>query len=253
MRGIVLLGWRIFQRDFKTRYRRAYFGALWMLAPTAVLTVVALFIYARLDSAPSAGLIPAALWLISGLVLWGLFSDGLILPIQICRRLRSVLRRVPVSPGAIFIASATAVLLNFALRGALVVVLMLAYRQWPGTGGWSLIPVILGLSTVGLGIGMILAPFSMLYTDIRYSMPLIQSALLLATPILYSIPSDGVIAWINEINPLTIIFGTVRESIFGDQSVEAIVAWTVMLLGLGLAVASGPIFRRSLSRAVSCI
>jgi ABC-type polysaccharide/polyol phosphate export permease len=81
-------------------------------------------------------------------------------------------------------------------------------------------------------------PLSLALLDVRYGMPFVQYALLLATPIFYTAPSAGPVAWLNQSNPFSHLVLPARDALTGaSPEAGALVAPLILsscLLALGL-------------------
>ena len=212
----LFLGWQIFLRDFKVRYRRAVLGFFWAVAPVIAISVMAVIIARQFNIADTA--VPYPLVVVTGLVVWGVFADGLSLPQQMCRRSRTFLRRSPIPYGAILVACGCYMVLNLALKSMLVAGLMVYYAVAPGSPAGLTVPALAVLGLAGLTIGAFLAPISLVYLDIRYGLPFIQLLLLLSTPVFYPMPDMGLLHDINGANPLTYLILVARDSLLAGTS-----------------------------------
>jgi len=120
------------------------------------------------------------------------------------------------------------------------------------TVGWGLLwlPVAVLLQTVLLvGLGLLVAPLCVLWSDLERTTRLILRALFYATPIIYGVNDlPGVFPQLAALNPLSGIFTLYRVGFFPDQwdtlTVVSGAVLSLLVLGLGILV-----FRR-LERAV---
>ena len=146
--------------------------------------------------------------------------------------------RIVLSKGIEFLCSLPVLVLFAVLNGATV--------------GWGLLwfPVAVLLQTMLLvGLGLIVAPLCVLYSDLERTTKLILRALFYASPIIYGVTDlPGVFVDLAAFNPLAGIFTLYRAGFFPDQwDTLSVVVGAVMSL---LFLALGVLVFRSLERAV---
>lgn len=246
----VYLGWQFFLRDFRLRYRRAYLGFIWSLAPLVTLgaALVAVGTHGRLPGED----VPYATRIFFGLVYFQVFFDGVLLPQQMARRSRSLLSSTPIPYGALSVAAAVYALTNYLMRLPLLV--MIAVCQGASIHPEVALAMLVSFPLLllsGLSLGQALTAPSLLLHDIRYSMPLVQSVLFLLTPILYTMPASGYLGLANRINPLTHLIGSAVDwSLAGSTPHTGPVAWSALPI-LIVAILSSRFFTGSM-KAVTC-
>ena len=146
--------------------------------------------------------------------------------------------RIVLSKGIEFVFSLP-VLVAFAVFGGAAV-------------GWNLLffPLAVLLQAVLLvGIGLLIAPLCVLYTDLERTTTLILRALFYASPVIYGVRDlPGVFSQIAAFNPLSGIFSLYRVGFFPDQwHTPSILIGTVMSIGILII---GIITFRSLERPI---
>ena len=205
------LSWQIFLRDFRARYRRAYFAPFWILAPMLVMSASAALIARELAPSLLAGPAPYPVLVVAGLLFWGVFSDSVTGPQQMCRRSRTYLRRAPIEPGAILIASTCYVVMNLLVRVPVLVGLMIWFGFAPPPQALLAPLFLVSLGMLGLGLGAMLAPLSLVYLDIRYGLPFVLMVALLLTPVFYPVPETGTLRTLAEFNPIAHLLVCARD------------------------------------------
>ena len=63
----------------------------------------------------------------------------------------------------------------------------------------------------GMVVGILLTPISILYGDVQHALPMILQPLFYLTPIVYSVPKDGIMARLATINPISPLIMFTRE------------------------------------------
>jgi lipopolysaccharide transport system permease protein len=116
-------------------------------------------------------------------------------------------------------------MVDFAVAGAMMTVLMFIYRVVPGWG-LLLLPVwIAFLLALGVGVGLWTASLTVSYRDVAYVLPVAMSIIIYASPVAYSlslVPAN-LRVWFN-INPLASLLVAFRWSLLG----RGVVDWPVL-------------------------
>lgn len=218
MKSFLLAAWSFVKYDYRVRFGRTLFGMLWLLVPLFALVGFAM-VFGR-----DAGLYEHGdshryfVQLVAGLILWQLFADTWLEPMRLGRRANSVLRAVPFDQRVLLVAGTLSALVALAIKLPVLIAAMLWY-QVPASPAWLLLPV--GLAAIlaaGIALACVTLPVSLTLLDVRYAMPFVQYVLLLATPIFYALPREGLVAYVNRSNPLTYLVPPVRDLLTGSGS-----------------------------------
>lgn len=247
MERSALLGWHIFRREVKVRYRRAFLGFFWAVASVVALGASITYVGTELGLSPEASHVPYPLFVIGSLIIWNAFSTGVSSPQQIARRLRTILRRTPFEREAILVASLLFVAFDFVLRLPILIAVFAYYGVVPPpTVALALLVGIPTVALAGLAVGAMLAPISLVTTDVRYALPFVQGALILATPVFYTSSRNGILAVINRLNPLTYLITTSRSWLLGGGWEPQVVPFLAAAGGaIGLSCFAIFYYRRS--------
>ena len=252
LRQIFTLGWQIFLRDYHSRYRRALLAIVWILSPLAAITGTASLVAGSLGLKSQPGEAPYALFAATGLVLWGLFSDTVTGPQQMCRRCRGFLRRAPFPPEAILVANLCYVLMNFCIKAVpLAVMFALCHVPLQLQAGLAVI-FALALLATGTAIGALIAPLSMIYNDVRHGIGMVVGGLLLATPVLYHVPASGLRHDLSLFNPLAWLLTPARDLLLtGNTAVLADGVLVAIILPLVLLPLALVYFRAAIKLGIT--
>jgi len=185
-RGLV---WAFAQRDFRTRYRTSAIGWAWsLLQPLANLAVFAVvFSLVFRAKAPELGNDSRsiyALYLFTGLVVWGLFAALLNLSMTSLRESGALLRKVAFPAWAPVLGAGVVQLIQVGLESVVLLVWFLIV----GNVGWTWLYapfIIAGVALFAQGVGLVLATLNARFGDVEYIVAVILSALYFLTPILY--------------------------------------------------------------------
>jgi homopolymeric O-antigen transport system permease protein len=237
---VFFLAWR----DVKVRYRQTVLGALWaVLQPVITMLIFSVFL-GRLAKVPSDK-VPYPIFAYTALVPWTLFATGLSQASNSLVNGANLLRKVYFPRLVMPIASVLVGVVDFLLAFAVLIVMMLLYGFVP-TSASLLIPALFLLTiTTSLGAGLWLAAFNVRFRDVRYVIPFLIEAWLLATPIAYpsSLLSDS---WrrVYAVNPMVGVVEGFRWALLGTQTAPGSMILVSSIASSLLLVSGLLVFRR---------
>ena len=212
VRNFLKLGYLIFMRDFMTRYRLTYFGFFWIFVKPILSALPLILVGKQFNlGGQEQGKIPYEVFAFVGFILWQIFWDSVVIPQWLIRRQRSLLSGLPVPREIVLMGSCFYIFLNLFFSMVTMLIMMVLYRV-----PFSL-TMLLALTSLpllvfsGLAIGVYLAPLTLIFLDLRYSLPILSGAILWTVPIIYAAPGEGPIGIINKFNPLTYLIGVPRS------------------------------------------
>jgi lipopolysaccharide transport system permease protein len=214
LRHSVEPAWQLFRRNLQGRYRRAWLGYTWLLLPTVGTTGVWLYVQSRqiIEVAPTD--LPYPVYVLAGTILWQLFVDALNAPLQHLTAGKQLITRSTVPHEALVLAGAFEVLLNCAVRLVALMVVLLAFRTPVGLSILFVPAGIGSLLLLGLGLGLLAAPWGLLYDDVSRLLSFVTGFWFFLTPIVYRAPAAGLLA----LNPVTPLLETSRAWLTGGQA-----------------------------------
>lgn len=213
-REAVSLSGRLFVWTIGAKYRKSFLGYFWMLAP-------ALFITGGVTLASRAGVInpgetalPYPLFVFFGTLLWLVFAEAVDVGHQSFDGARSFLTRVRFPREAIILAQFYEALITTSIR-LLLAMLLLGFHGIDSRALW-LVPFCFGGALLlGLGIGTVLMPFTLLFEDLRNTIKLVLGYGLFITPAMYMPQGDGFFATVVRWNPVSPLMYAAREGAAG--------------------------------------
>lgn len=213
------LGWRLFSRDTKAEYRQSYIGIFWAIVPPIITTILWVFLNkSSLVNISDTG-VPYPAFVLTSTLLWTIFVKSLNMPIGELRKYLSLLAKIKFPDEAMIISGILKIYFAVLIRLGLF---FLALLLFPIPLSWTILFVPIGLITLtllGVTIGLFLAPIGMLYTDIGRIIQLMVPFWMLATPVVYPEPKEGLATIVNEYNPVTPVLSITRDLlIYGDAS-----------------------------------
>lgn len=172
-------------RDIKVRYAQTTLGAVWaILQPLTMMAIFAL-VFGRFAHLPS-GNVPYTLFTLAALVPWNFFASGMAAAAQSLVRSEQLVSKVYFPRMLLPIGAAGSFLLDLAIAGALLIVIMPLYGMYPGLRALWLLPIILIPIACTFAVGVFLAAVNVRYRDVAYVVPFLVQIWLFASPVAYS-------------------------------------------------------------------
>ena len=209
-------------RDVKVKYKQAALGIAWAILQPLVMMVMFTIIFSKALKVPSDG-IPYPVFAISGLLIWNIFSNGLLNSANSMVTNANIIKKIYFPRLIIPMSAILTALVDFFFALIIYAVVLIYYHQ-----GISFIKLFLYLPLSILitvittfGLGTFLAALNVKFRDFQYLLPFMIQFLLFANPVLYSAKSFTN-PWINAImkaNPIASAIQLCR-SIFTGQQVD---------------------------------
>lgn len=208
------LSWRLFLRNLNARYRQTLLGCLWAFLPPVITTLVFVHLHHAGYFSVGGMQVPYVVFVLAGLVLWQVFTDAVNAPLRLVQQSFAMLSKVNFPREALILAGLGEVLFGFFIRALLLAVVMI----WYGVPtGWGIVGVVVGvlfLAAMGLTLGLLLTPISLLFHDIGQGLPYVLNLWMFLTPVLYPAPQAGMAYWPMVVNPVAPILDTTRAWLF---------------------------------------
>lgn len=207
------LAYRLVVRDVKANYSKSILGIFWDLADQLVLGCI--FYVLMRNRVIMAGEmdVPYTVFVIYGLMLYSTFCQSLLMSIDLVKNSKGLLNQMRVPPEALVESVFLRVLFDSVFR--IAAMLMFSLLLWPSAESRGLhafsLPGFLEFLAIyplfilcGMSVGLFLAPFNVVFSDVGRSAKLVLTPLRYITPVLWPIPATGfVFSIIDRINPLT--------------------------------------------------
>lgn len=174
-------------RDVKLRYKQTVLGFLWAVLQPLVMMAILTFFFGRALKEPPQN-IPYPLYVLSGLVIWNLFSMGLTGAAQSMVNNALIVNKIYFPRLVIPVAAILVSLFDFVIAFTLLIVMILWYGQHVDLNAliyWPLAVITAIIATMGLGCW--LSALNVKYRDIRYVIPFMVQILFFLTPVIYPI------------------------------------------------------------------
>jgi len=206
------LSWRLFTHTVGAKYRKSFLGYFWMVAPAIFITLgVTLANRAGILSAGKT-LLPYPLFVLLGTLLWQVFAEAVDVAHRAFDGARSYITRVYFSRSAIILVQFYESLVTTLVRCTLVLLLLELFHGLELYGICLIILCFIGSLLLGLGIGAILMPFTLLFADLHNTIKLVLNYGLFLTPAMYEPKGDSFFATVIRCNPVSPLMQSAREA-----------------------------------------
>jgi lipopolysaccharide transport system permease protein len=208
------LGYRLFLRDFRARYRQSLLGALWVvIVPLFTVGIFIAINRAGVFRSGDTG-VPYPVFALFGVTVWSLFS-GLTSSISgVVGSTGGLITKINFPRIALVYPPVLISFVDFGVRFLLLFVIMITGRVALPAGALlfplSLLPLIL----LSIGIGMALSIVGALFRDIANFVAMFLTLAMLLTPVVYTMPTGGFLLRVNLYNPLYYLIDVPRTLLF---------------------------------------
>jgi lipopolysaccharide transport system permease protein len=207
------LAWRLFVRDISAQYRQSFFGVLWAFIPPIATSAIFIFLQTRNIINFGETDIPYPVYVLISTILWQVFTESLNAPLKAVTTAKPMLVKINFPREALILSSIGTVLFNLLIKLALIIIIFFAFKLTPTWGLLLAIYPVVMLLFLGIGIGLLITPIGMLYTDIATSLPLATQLLFFVTPVVYPPPTTFPFSLLSVINPISPFLIAARDLI----------------------------------------
>ncbi|EWT01135.1 sugar ABC transporter [Intrasporangium oryzae NRRL B-24470] len=241
------------RRDLRVRYARSWLGYLWTIIDPLSMALIYFVVFALIFKRPDAGYHPYFLFLVIGLLVWQWFNASINETSRALLAEAKLVRSTNLPRELWVIRVVLAKGLEFLLSLPVLVVIALIYMITGTTHlNWRLImfPFAIVLQAfLQLGIGMLLAPTTVLADDTIRVVRIFLRMLFYATPIIYALNLvNGWAAHLFWLNPLSGIMEMYRAGFFPESVARGPIV-TSIIISVGFFIWGAYTFAR-LERAV---
>ena len=241
------------RKELKVKYKNSALGFFWSMLNPALYLVV---FYAVFQLVLKNGIPFFAIYLLSGLLVWNLFSTALNGATVSVVTNAAIVKKVSFPREILAMASIGASLVHFVLQGVVLLFALVLFRYSPSPTFLPLVPVaLLALLLVACAFGIFLAAANVYARDTQHLLELVLLAWFWTTPIVYQyrLVADRLQenAWLYRLNPITPIVLTFQRAVYnkveplaGDGTAIAVlpadagVWWYLSQLGFVIVAAS---------------
>lgn len=221
-------------RDVKVKYKQAALGILWAILQPLVMMITFTLIFSKALKVSSDG-IPYPVFALSGLLIWNIFSNGLMNSANSMVTNSNVIKKIYFPRLIIPMSAVLTALVDFLFALIIFAAILIYYHQ-----GFDILKLMVYLPLgilitviTTFGLGTFLAALNVKYRDFQYIIPFLIQFLLFVNPVLYS-TKVFTNHWINLImkaNPIASAIELFRSAFTGQP-----VDWNTILSGCGIAL-----------------
>lgn len=205
--------------DFKLRYQASVLGYLWTLLRPLALFSILYVVFVRLLKI-GAEIPYNAIYLLFGIVLWGLFAEVTNQGLASLVGRADLLRKIKFPRYVVVVAIVASALISFALSMVVIVVFMLIARVPVRLDILWLPLLFLELVAFSLAFAFLLSALYVRYRDMSYIWEVALQAAFYAAPIIYPLSMlPARFAKLLMLNPMAQIIQDARYCLITDQTV----------------------------------
>ena len=226
-------------RDVKVRYKQTVLGLAWVVLQPLLAAAIFTIVFGRLAGLQGDGL-PYAVFVYSGVILWGYFSGALNSVAQSLVQNRDLVTKTYFPAAIAPLALALPGLVDLGVSLVVVAVVMAVYGVVPSAAVVLLPLWIVACVLVVLAAGLWLSALNVRYRDVRHTMTFLLQVWLFASPVVYSSSLvEGAWQYVYALNPMVTVLDGFRWSLVdgpppspGEALVSATVVAVVLTTGL---------------------
>ncbi len=208
-------------REIKVRYKQTLLGALWaILQPFSLMLVFTLF-FSLFYQMPSDG-IPYPIFAYAALLPWTFFATALSFAVPSLITNSYIITKIYFPREIVPLSSVLAALVDFGFAALVFVAMLAYYRIAPTWNVLYVVPLLAVQLIFTTGLCLLLSAFTVLYRDVRFTIPLLIQIWMFSTPILYpvSIVPDSLRVFYMTLNPMAVVIDGYRRALVQGQAPE---------------------------------
>jgi len=242
----------LIKRDIKAQYRQSFLGYIWAILPPLFTTIT--FSILNASNIINVSNLPIAYpaFAMIGSLLWQFFVDSLNAPINSITANASMMNQVNFPREALIFAGLGNVIFNFIIRLFLLIPVFLLFDI---NLKWEIIYSLIGISSIfllGTATGLLLAPLSMLYSDIQRLLALFMGFWMLLSPVVYPPNQSNIfLKLLSEINPIAPLLTSTRNWIISEPQIISGSFFLVIIVSLFALIGSWFIYRLALPHLIA--
>ena len=231
-------------RQVKVRYAQSAIGIGWAVIQPLFSMVLFTLIFGRLAKIESDGA-PYALFSLAALLPWTYFSNAITDGVQSLVSEANMLRKIYFPRLLLPLSAVAAKLVDFAIAGVMMALLMFIYQQVPPSQIFVLPLAIVLMVLTASGISVWLTALAIQYRDVKHGMGFLVQILMYASPVVYPatlIPDEYRLFY--ALNPMVGVIEAFRSGLLGSQPIP----WDLLSVGTlasTMMMLSGLVFFRS--------
>lgn len=207
-------------RDVKVKYKQTFLGFSWAVLQPLLMTLIFTLLIGRVFQV-SAGDLPYPVFVFAGLMLWNLFSGGLLAASSSMLSNAGIIKKIYFPRLIIPLSSICVSVFDFLMTLPVFLILLLVY-DIPVEPLRLLLASAIAVALIVLtafGPGCILAALNVKYRDFRYIIPFLIQVLLFVSPVFYplKVVENDLARTLLELNPIAVSVSFIRYGLGLDM------------------------------------
>jgi len=208
------------KREFQVKYKNSFLGGAWAVINPMSMIIVYTVVFSQIMKARLPGvdnMFGFSVYLCSGLLTWGLFSEILLLGKSTFIDNSNLMKKMNFPKICLPITVVSIALVNFSIIFSLFSIFLVLTNSFPGLVIFSFFPVVAVLLILAFGISLVVSVVNVFIRDVGQLFNVLIQFWFWATPIIYpvNIIPDR-LQWVIRYNPMTNIITTL-QNIFVKQ------------------------------------
>ena len=220
-------------RDIKVKYKQTYLGVIWALLQPLGMMLIFTFIFSRTLKIET-GSIPYPVFVLSGLILWGLFNSSVSHAAESMIQNANIIKKIYFPRLIIPCSSILVALFDFLMALFVFIILCIWFRQPVAWEALIYLPAgILFTLIAAFGMGTFFAALNIKFRDFRYVVPFMLQVLFFSSQVIYPLYSISPVYLKNilAINPMNGAIELFRAPLTGIQP-----DWNVVIISSAAAI-----------------
>lgn len=205
LKGSRELAWRLFVRDLSARYRQSLLGVFWSFVPPVITGLVFIILHSKRIVNFGSTDIPYPVFAMVGTLLWQLFTESLNAPLSTVKAAAPILAKINFPREALIVSAFYQMLFSLSIKVVVIIGVLLVFGMKVTPWIIPSLLIMIALILLGMGIGLLLTPVGMLYSDIASILAVGIQFWFFITPVVYPAPTTfpySLIAFLNPVSPL---------------------------------------------------
>lgn len=242
------LGWRLFMRDFTSKYKQQVFGILWVVIIPCI-AVLSFFLLAEASVLNIGGIdAPYPIYAFLSVAIWGLIQGVISAMSGVINSARSMVIQINFAKEALLISPLFISILDFGIKMLLFILLVVFWDF--SLDPFNIIYVLLVIPAIlfAAGLGMFFSIVGSIIKDVQNFISFFFQFLLLATPIMYALPEDTLLGRVSLYNPFYYLVVVPRDLILFGHTEYFQPFWYCSVLSLIVFIAGWRFYKIATTR-----
>ena len=241
-------------RQLQDKYHNSMMGSIWIILNPLAMVFTYTVIFSKLMNArfiESHSQYAYSIYVCSGLILWGLFSEIVMNGQSIFLDNAALLKKISFPRLCLPIIVVFKALINFSIIFGLFIAFLLITKNFPGWILINIFPLVFILVIFSIGLGVCLGVLNVFFRDIGQLFGIFINFWFWLTPIVYSLDIlPGFSRNIITLNPMTPLIQAFQELLLKHLALNWKALLPIIILGIILCMLSFGLFRKHASEIV---